>query len=365
MGEKSGSLARGEKLIIAVDAFGGDFAPSEVVKGAIKAIEEYDIEIALVGKKEILHVLTSHYAKKLKKSRFSIVEANEVIGFGESPMRALVSKPNSTVLVGINLVRDGHASAFVSAGPSGATAAAALLNLGKIEGIPRPAIGSFINITSMPVLLIDSGANVDCRPEHLVWFAYLGAHFVNQILGIPSPRIGLLSNGEEDTKGNKAIVEANQLLKKTPLNFIGNIEGHDIMSRKADVVVTDGLIGNIVLKTIEGLSDSWLSSLNQAKQLFAKAYSVSLRALHRDMNIDSWTKRLDYQEYGGACLFGVNGTVIIAHGRSKSKAIKNAIGLARRTVEKASDTGSAAKAFTDFISQETEAVGTKVSGNQA
>ena len=199
---------------------------------------------------------------------------------------------------------------------------AALLNLGKIEGVERSAIGSFISITpSAPTFLIDAGANVDCRPKHLVWFARLGSVYVREILGISSPRVGLLSNGEEATKGNQLVQESYQLLKKTELNFI-------------DVIVTDGFTGNIVLKTIEGMSDDWLYSLGQAGRVFSKAYRLPARALHRDIGMDSWAKRLDYQEYGGACLLGINGNVIIAHGRSQAKAIKNAIGLAKKMVER-------------------------------
>jgi glycerol-3-phosphate acyltransferase PlsX len=319
-------------MVIAIDATGGEYAPHEIVKGAIKAAQEYKLEIALVGRRDILYVLAGRHLGKLG---MTVIDASQAIGPNESPLVAIRSKPNSSIVVGINLVRDGRASAFVSAGNSGAVFAAALLNLGKIKGVPRPAIGSFINITPLtPIFLIDAGANVDCRPEHLAWFANLGNLYVNQILGISSPRIGLLSNGEEESKGNKLIKESHKLLKSSALNFIGNIEGQDILKRAAEVIVTDGFTGNIVLKTIEGVSDNWLHSLSQAGQVFAKAYRLPLRALHRDIGMGSWTQRLDYREYGGACLLGVNGNVIIAHGRSQSKAIKNAIGLAKQTVER-------------------------------
>jgi len=319
-------------MVIAIDATGGEYAPHEIVKGAIKAAQEYKVEIALVGRRDILYVLAGRYLGKLG---MTIIDASQAIGANESPLGAIRSKPNSSIVVGMNLVRDGGASAFVSAGNSGAVFAAALLNLGKIKGIPRPAIGSLINITpDTPIFLIDAGANVDCRPEHLVWFANLGNLYVSQVLGISSPRIGLLSNGEEETKGNKLIKESHKLLKSSALNFIGNIEGQDILKRAVEVIVTDGFTGNIVLKTIEGVSDNWLHSLSQAGQVFAKAYRLPLRALHRDIGMGSWTQRLDYREYGGACLLGVNGNVIMAHGRSQSKAIKNAIGLAKQTVER-------------------------------
>jgi len=319
-------------MIIAVDAAGGEYAPHEIVKGAIKAAQEYDVDIALVGSKAILHVLAGRHLKKLN---LSIVEASQVIAPHETPLKAVRSKPDSSIVVGINLVRDGMASAFVSAGNTGAVLCASFLSLKKIKGVERPALGSIINIAaSGPILLIDAGANVDCRPEYLVWFAHLGSLYISQILGISSPRVGLLSNGEEKNKGNKLIIESHKLLKKTKLNFIGNIEGQDILKSAADIVVTDGFTGNIVLKTIEGMSDTWLYSLSQAGQVFAKAYRLPSRALRRDIDMGSWTKRLDYQEYGGACLLGVNGNVIIAHGRSQAKAIKNAIGLARQTAER-------------------------------
>ena len=319
-------------MVIAIDATGGEYAPHEIVKGAIKAAQEHKVEIALVGRRDILYVLAGRHLGKLG---MTIIDASQAIGPNEPPVEAIQSKPNSSIVVGMNLVRDGKAAAFVSAGNSGAVFAAALLNLGKIKGVPRPAIGSLINITpDTPIFLIDAGANVDCRPEHLAWFANLGNLYVSQVIGISSPRIGLLSNGEEGTKGNKLVKASYKLLKNSTLNFIGNIEGQDILKGVAEVIVTDGFTGNIVLKTIEGVSDNWLHSLSQAGQVFAKAYRLPLRALRRDIGMSSWTQRLDYREYGGACLLGVNGNVIIAHGRSQSKAIKNAIGLAKQTVER-------------------------------
>ena len=321
-------------MIIAVDAAGGEYAPHEIVKGAIKAAQEYKVDIALVGKKKILHVLAGRHLEKLG---LTIIEASQVIQLHEQPVQAIRSKPKSSIVVGINLIKEGTASAFVSAGNTGAVICAALLNLGKIEGIERPALCSIIEVaSSAPILLIDAGANVDCRPTHLVQFAQLGTDYTKQVLGVDSPRVGLLSNGEEETKGNRLTQESHNLLKKTNLNFIGNIEGQDIFKKMVDVIVTDGFTGNIVIKTIEGMSDSWLYSLSQAGQIFSKAYSLPARALHRDIGMDSWTKRLDYREYGGACLLGVNGNVIVAHGRSQSKAIKNAIALAKRTVERGS-----------------------------
>ena len=317
--------------MIAVDANGGEYAPHEIVKGAIRAAQEYKVEIALVGREKILYVLAGRHLGKLG---MTIIDASQTIGFHESPVEAVNSKPRSSIVVGINLVRDGIASAFVSAGNTGAVLYSALANLGKIKGIARPAIGSIININiATPALLIDAGANADCRPNHLVQFAQLGTTYTREIFGIDSPRVGLLNNGEEGGKGNRLVKESYNLLKKTNLNFIGNIEGQDISEGKTDVIVTDGFTGNIVLKTLEGLGDAFIK-LRQVGQILSKAYHLQGRALLVDVGIGSLAKRMDYREYGGACLLGVNGNVIIAHGRSRAKTIKNAIGLAKQTVER-------------------------------
>lgn len=318
-------------MIIAVDATGGEYAPHEIVKGAIKAAQEYKVEIALVGTKSVLHLLTGRYLKKLK---FTLIEASQVIEPHESPIRAVRSKPDSSIAVGINLVRDGTASAFVSAGNTGAVVYAALLNLGKINGVARPAIGSIININTTPCLLVDAGANANCRPSHLVQFAQLGTIYAKHILGIDTPRVGLLSNGEEETKGNQLVQESHKLLKKSNLNFIGNIEGQDIPSKKADVIVTDGFTGNVVLKTLEGLSAAFQNLQKQIGEALTTAYRLQGRLLLHIVGMNSWAKRMDYREYGGACLLGVNGNIVIAHGRSQAKAIKNAIGLAKQLVER-------------------------------
>ena len=317
-------------MIIAIDTAGGEYAPHEIVKGAMKAHQEYEVDIALVGRRNILHVLTGRY---LGRQGITIIDASQVIEPHESPLKAVRSKPDSSIVVGINLIKNGAASAFVSAGNTGAVLCAALLNLGKIDSVERPAIVSILNITSTPVLLIDAGANVDCRPSHLVQFAQLGTIYARQIFGVSSPRVGLLSNGEEETKGNHLIIETHKLLKKTNLNFIGNIEGQDILKRTADVIVTDGFTGNIVLKTIEGLGDTFQSRLNQLGHIVSSAYYLPARLLHNVAGLNSWAKKMDYREYGGACLSGVNGNIIITHGRSQAKAIKNAIGLAKQTVE--------------------------------
>jgi len=317
---------------IAVDATGGEYAPHEIVKGAIKAAREYEVEIALVGRKEILYVLAGRHLGKLN---MSIIDAGQVIGPLDSPVEAVRSKPDSSIVIGTNMVKNGEAAAFVSAGNTGAVFFAALAILGKIEGVDRPAIGSIINVGSAgPVLLVDSGANADCRAGHLVQFAHLGTTYAREIFGIESPRVGLLNIGEEEKKGNRLALETYPLLKASKLNFIGNVEGQDMMGGKADVVVTDGFTGNVVLKTIEGLSTGWLQSLGQAGLIFSKAYSLPARALRRDIGIESIAKKLDYREAGGACFLGVKGNIIKAHGRSQANAIKNAISLANRIAER-------------------------------
>ncbi|MFC1918232.1 phosphate acyltransferase PlsX [Chloroflexota bacterium] len=319
-------------MIIAVDAAGGDYAPHEIVKGAIKAASEYNIDITLVGRRNVLHVLMG---RQLQKAGISIVNASQTIDFDEHPLRAIRSKPKSSIVVGINLIKEGKADAFVSAGNTGAVLAAALFNLGKVKGVERPAIGCFLDTRpSIPSLLVDAGANADCRPHHLVQFAQLGTMYSRHILGLESPRVGLLSNGGEETKGNRLMQETYKLLKKAKgLKFIGNIEGQDILERVADVVVTDGFTGNIVLKTIEGLNDGFLKSVRQIGHIFSHASHLQGRDLLRDVGLGSRVKSMDYTEYGGACLLGVEGNVIIAHGRSQAKAIKNAISLAKETVE--------------------------------
>jgi glycerol-3-phosphate acyltransferase PlsX len=317
-------------MIIAVDAAGGEYGPREIVKGAIKAAQEYDVEIILVGRKDILSVLGG---RQLTRLGMSIVNATQIITSKETPIEAVHGKPDSSIVVGTNLVRDGSAAAFISAGNTGAVYYSSLVNLGRMEGVERPAIGSILNIiATAPVLLIDSGANADCRPNHLVQFAQLGTIYARDIFGMEAPRIGLLNNGEEETRGNRLAKESYNLLKETRLNFIGNVEGQDISRETADVIVTDGFTGNIVLKAIEGLGDSVLR-IRQMGQFISKAYHLQGRALARDVSLGSFIGRMDYRQYGGACLLGVNGNIIIAHGRSHATAIKNAIGLAKRTVE--------------------------------
>ena len=313
-------------MIIAVDASGGEYAPHEIVKGAIKAAQDFKIGIALVGKKEILGLQARHHMKNLD---VSIIDAPEVIEDAESPIEAVTKKQNSSIVVGINMVKEGKAAAFVSAGSTGAVMFAAFAMLGRVEGIERPAIGSIITINiNSPFLLLDCGANPNCRPKHLLQFAQMGNIYVREVFGVTSPRIALLNNGEEEKKGNQLARETYQVLKTSDLNFVGNIEGQNLSKGMADVVVTDGFTGNIVLKTLEGVGEAFLNLKN-----IGPAPSPT-DSMQLDVGFGSLVKRIDYRESGGACLLGLNGNVIISHGRSQAKAIRNAIGMAKQSIDR-------------------------------
>jgi glycerol-3-phosphate acyltransferase PlsX len=317
-------------MIIAVDAAGGEYAPHEIVKGAVKAAHDYGVGIALIGRRDLLHVQASRHRKNLE---ISIVDASQTITDHESPVEAVNSKPDSSIMVGMNMVKSGEAAAFVSAGNTGAVLYSSLVALGRIQGIERPAIATIINVNvTSPALLIDCGANANCRANHLVQFAQLGTVYAREVLGVALPRVGLLNNGTEESKGNRLMQETHGLLKQTDLNFIGNVEGQSLFRGDADVIVADGFTGNIVLKTLEGLGDTFLKLRNVA-QVFSKASHGQSRAGLLDVGLGSLVRRIDYRESGGACLLGVDGDVIIAHGRSQSKAIRNAIGLAKQSVD--------------------------------
>jgi glycerol-3-phosphate acyltransferase PlsX len=313
-------------MIIAVDASGGEYAPHEIVRGAIKAAQDFKIGIALVGKKEILGLQARHHMKNLD---VSIIDAPEVIEDAESPIEAVTKKQNSSIVVGINMVKEGKAAAFVSAGSTGAVMFAAFAMLGRVEGIERPAIGSIITINiNSPFLQLDCGANPNCRPKHLLQFAQMGNIYVREVFGVTSPRIALLNNGEEEKKGNQLARETYQVLKTSDLNFVGNIEGQNLSKGTADVVVTDGFTGNIVLKTLEGVGEAFLNLKN-----IGPAPSPT-DSMQLDVGFGSLVKRIDYRESGGACLLGLNGNVIISHGRSQAKAIRNAIGMAKQSIDR-------------------------------
>jgi glycerol-3-phosphate acyltransferase PlsX len=308
---------------IALDAMGGDFAPEVTVAGAIEAATEYGIDVLLVGDRDKL--TASLREKRYPSDRISIIHASEVVEMHESPTTALRRKKDSSIRRAIELVKHGDADAVVSAGHSGVAMATSLFILGKVAHVDRPAIATIMPSLTGFFLLVDAGANVDCKPENLLQFARMGAAYFGAIFNVARPRIRLLSIGEEDTKGNELTKEAFKLLKATDLNFTGNIEGKDIFTGAADVVVCDGFIGNTVLKVSEGLADVILRML---KREIANVTTGRLGYLMIKPAIRNFKKRTDYSEYGGAPLLGINGTSIISHGRSSARAIRNAVRFA-------------------------------------
>ena len=311
---------------IAVDAMGGDHAPSAVVDGAVAAARHLEAHIALVGARAAIEeALSSH--PDWSRLRIEIVEAPDVIAMTDSPAAALRRKPRASIRVAADMVRQKAADALVSAGHTGATVMAAYGAFGTIPGVDRPALAASIPTRARPAILVDAGANVECRPHHLLQFAVMGGVYARVTLGVERPRIGLLSVGEEATKGNELTRDAHQLLKAAPLNFIGNVEGREIYSGVADVIVCDGFTGNVVLKTSEGLVETVEALLGDELQgTFSSqmGYLLSRRAFRR------FRRRVDYSEYGGAPLLGVAGLAIVGHGRSSAKAIRNAIAMAYR-----------------------------------
>jgi len=313
---------------IVLDAMGGDHAPPVAVEGGVWAAREYGIEVVLVGREEdVRRELAKHDTSGLS---LSVVHASQVIEMEEHPAAAVKAKRDSSMVVGMDLLKQGEADAFVSAGNSGGVMAAALFRLGRIRGIKRPALSTIYPTTTGLCFMLDVGANTDCKPEYLLQFACMGVAYAERVLGIANPRVGLVSNGEEETKGSILVQEAHQLLKKSGLNFIGNVEGKDIPAGMADVVVTDGFTGNVIGKLSEGLAESLLTVI---KEEVKKSPLATLGALLSKPAFDKVKKRLDYAEFGGAPLLGVDGVVIVAHGRSNAKAIKNAVRVAKQAVE--------------------------------
>ncbi len=315
-------------LRIAIDAMGGDHAPAEPVAGAVAAARAYGIEVALVGQGAAIGAeLRKH---DLAGLTLPIVEAADVIAMDEHAANAARRKPNASINVALRQVKDGHAAGMISAGNSGAVMAAALFTLGRIPGIERPAIGAVLPTTTGHVLLIDAGANTDPKPSQLLQFGQMGAIFMERVRGVPNPRVGLLANGEEASKGNELIQATHPLLAASGLNFVGNIEGKDIPAGLVDVVVTDGYTGNVVLKLAEGVAATLLGMVRAelTANTFNKLLAAGLRPAFRRVR-----DRLDYREVGGAPLLGVEGVVVIAHGRSDARAIQNAIRACKEAAE--------------------------------
>ncbi len=310
---------------IAVDAMGSDHAPAVEVEGAVQAASQYQIPIVLVGQEDRVREFL-HKHEDAANLPIEVVHASEVITMDDSAATAARRKKDSSVHVAARLMRDGSVSGVVSAGNTGATMATVKMVIGTLPVVDRPALSTVLPTQKgKPAILLDVGANVDCKPHHLEQFAIMGDIYSRAIFGIRRPRIGLLSIGEEDSKGNELTKEVFKHLKRAPITFIGNVEGRDIFKGDVDVIVCDGFTGNVALKLSEGLIETFTSMLGQElqKTLAAKVgYIFAQKAFHQ------FRRRLDYSEYGGAPLLGIKGITIVCHGRSNANAIKNAIRVA-------------------------------------
>lgn len=312
------------EIKIAVDAMGSDQAPAVEVEGAVQAAAQYGISIVLVGQEDRVHeVLRSHDASGLP---IEVVHASEVITMEESAATAARRKRDSSIRVAARLMRDSSVFGIVSAGNTGAVMATVKMVLGTLPVVDRPALSTVLPTQKgKPAILLDVGANVDCKPHHLEQFAIMGDIYSRAIFGIRRPRVGLLSIGEEDSKGNELTKEAFKSLKRAPINFIGNVEGRDIFKGDVDVIVCDGFTGNVALKLSEGLIETFTAMLGQELQ---KTLSAKVGYIFSQKAFREFKRRLDYSEYGGAPLLGMKGITIVCHGRSNANAIKNAIRVA-------------------------------------
>ena len=316
---------------IVVDAMGGDHAPAVVVDGAVQAARDLGLEVILVGRRPAIEAeLGKHDWSGL---RITLRHAGEVIAMDEhNPAAAVKAQKDSSMVVGMEIVKRHEADAFVTAGHSGAALAAALFRIGRIRGIRRPALSTIFPSQTPQghCFLLDIGANADCKPEYLVQFAMMGSVYAERVLNVPRPRVAIVSNGEEEGKGNDLVQETVPLLKASPLNFVGNAEGKDIPWGVADVVVTDGFTGNVIIKLSEGVSKMLMEIIKE--ELTGSSIS-KVGALLAKPAFDAVKRRLDYREYGGAPLLGIDGVVIVGHGRSDAWAMRNAIRMAAQAVE--------------------------------
>jgi glycerol-3-phosphate acyltransferase PlsX len=312
---------------IAVDAMGGDFGPKVTVEGALRASQDFSLDILLVG---IEHLIKKEYDRlSIRSPRLTIVDAPEAIGMGEGIL-TFRKKKASSIRVAAQLVKDGQAEALVSMGNTGAVVYITRDVLGSLRGVDRPALALLVPGLAGPTLLIDVGANANCQPHNLVQFALMGKIFMEAVMGLAEPRIGLMSIGEEKSKGNDLVRETFDRLQASPLRFIGNVEGKDLFSGAADVIVSDGFTGNVALKVSEGVVESVLSMARHeiTKNIFAKIGYVLMKR-----HLKKIYRRVDYSEYGGAQLLGINGVCVIGHGRSNAHAVRNALGRAREFVQ--------------------------------
>lgn len=312
---------------IAVDAMGGDFAPVEIIKGAVIASLELPISLILVGDRAVIQKELDRYNKK---GQISVAHASEVIGNNESPVSAVKQKKSSSLNIAVSLVKNKEAEAVVSAGNTGALMASSLFGLGRVPGVERPAIATIFPTPAGPILLLDMGANVDSKPKNLLQFAEMGSLYAEHVMHINNPRVGLLNIGEEKEKGNELTIASWPLLKEARINFVGNAEAKEILSRKVDVIVCDGFVGNLILKFGESISDFIVTLL---KKELSKNFVTKFAAFLLLPALANIKKSVDYDEAGGAPMLGINGVVFKAHGRAKAKAIKNAIRVTYEAVK--------------------------------
>ncbi|MBQ2905435.1 MAG: phosphate acyltransferase PlsX [Peptococcaceae bacterium] len=320
---------------LALDAMGGDYAPQEIVLGGLDALNQYDFmeKLYLVGKRDAIEAVLKEAEKdrKIDYTKLEIVEANEVIEMDDHPATAYRRKKDASITVATRLVREGTADAVVSAGSTGGQMVAALFGLGRIKGVHRPAIGCIIPTYEGGKLLVDSGANTNVDENNLVQFAQMGSIYMNCVMGMENPRVGLINNGSEETKGSELTQAVYQRLKEMPdLNFVGNLEGRDVPFGRADVMTCDGFTGNVVLKTMEGMAKVIMEMLQE--EVYAstrgKVGGMLLKPSLRNLK-----KKMDYAEYGGAPLLGVNGVSVVCHGSSKARAVFKAIEVANTCCE--------------------------------
>lgn len=317
-------------ISIAIDAMGGDYAPGEVIKGAIIAAQEYKVDLQLVGQVDKIQTELSKY--NTQGLNITITSADEVIEMGESPGSAIRRKRNSSIVVAVDAVAKGESQALVAAGSTGAAMAACLFGLGRLPGIDRPAIAAVLPTMDKPVVLLDVGANSSCEPDMLQQFAVMGSIFSSSVLGVHHPRVGVLNIGGESSKGNVLAQSTYKLLANSQdnLNFIGNVEGREIFTGISDVVVCDGFVGNVTLKVAEGVARMMVKMI---KDEVKSSFLAKLGAFIALPALSNLRKKTDYEEYGGALLLGIKGTCVIAHGGSKANAIKNAIRVAKESIE--------------------------------
>ena len=314
---------------VAVDAMGGDYAPDVVIDGVLEAVSRFDISVLLVGPGDELKRRLA--ARRFDPARVEIVHASETVQMDESPAVAIRRKKDSSISVGIQCVKDRRADAFFSAGNTGAVVCSATLKLGLLETIERPGIAIVMPNRTGVSLIIDAGANIDPKPIHLLQYALMGSAYFENILGKKRPTVGLLNVGEEETKGTDFVRETYQLIEQSQVNFIGNVEGKHIFSGQCDVIVADGFVGNVALKVTESIAETLTYFLRDE---LGSSWRGRLAYLLGRPCFRNFRKKIDYSEYGGAPLLGVDGIVIIGHGRSSAKAVMNAIHFAKKEVDR-------------------------------